>query len=525
MKKGPRVTVNEFIFNFTLQEEDKKKLKQRGEELLESIRQDNPDGFTIGQLQAAANEVTQLLRLNGYVLAQAYIPQQQIRDGRVFVDVLIGTIGKISVEGNEKFRTKTIRQALNTKSGTEIYQEIIEGALLRVDDLPGLNAYGIFRPGSNLGEADLIVKIEDERTLEGMIVADDYGSEATGNIRLLGNVRVNNLSGYGDQFSFIALQSYEEDSGIESGDSQYGEFSYTLPITANSTIGTVYSVNDYDINDQLELLGETINLEGETTQFSVFIDYSMIRSRSLNYYNLIDLTLKKATIDSNPEEVAGLPINSYSGQPLTGEDQLTILSYRLGMDSTDSWYGGGINEAYIKVSLGIDDFLGSMDKDGDNKSLRIDKNLDRASGKFSKINVGYDRLQAILPGHSLLFQFDGQYSGDVLSSLEQLSIGGPTSVRAYPVSEYVRDRGYFSSLEWIMNAPFISNMRAFGDRTWGEILQISFYVDYAKGENNDAFASEIEISGKGVGIQLQLVENLMIRFDACTSNWRRRSQQ
>lgn len=521
LDEGPKVIVSEFIFNFKLEADKKTKLKKEVDALLEDIRVSQPEGFTIGQLQQAANQATQLIRNAGYILAQAYIPQQQITDGKVFVDVLIGSIGKISVEGNEKFRTDTITKALDTRNGQEIKQQEIEGALLRVDDLAGLDAYGIFRPGDSLGEADLVVKINNEKSADFYILADDYGSEATGNLRLLGSASFNNFAGYGDRLSITALQSYMEDpddSGLDQGESQYFAFQYEIPVTANATIGLSYNINDYDIFDIAATNLVNTDLAGETKQASLFFDYSIIRSRTLNFYNNIEFTLKSAELDSSVKEIFNgtefVPINTVTGQPLIGEDKLTVLTYEIGASQVDSFLGGGINEGALEVSFGLGDVFGSMGKVGDSSSLRINKDRETAGGDFKKYKANLSRLQAVRSINAgLLMRVEGQYSPDFLSSLEQMSIGGPNSVRAYPVSEYVADRGYFSSLELIFNAPGFSNVPAFGDKTWGEVLELSVYADYAKGELNEAIDSEIEISGYGFGAQLQIQNTLFIRAD------------
>jgi len=521
LDEGPKVVVTEFIFDFKLAADKKSKLKKEVDALLEEIRQSQPDGFTIGQLQQAANQATQLIRNAGYILSQAYIPQQQITDGRVFVEVLIGTIGKVGVEGNNKFRTDTITKALDTRSGEEIKQQDIEGALLRVDDLAGLDAYGVFKPGENLGEADLVVKINNEKSADFYILADDYGSEATGNLRLLGSAAFNNFAGYGDRLSITALQSFIEDpqdDGLDQGESKYIAVRYEIPVTANAKIGFSYNVNDYDVLDVAATNQVTTNLGGQTKQAGVFFDYSIIRSRTLNFYNNIDLTLKSAKLSSSVKEIfngdKNVPINSVTGQPLIGDDQLTVLSYEIGFSEVDSFLGGGINEASLEVSLGLDEVLGSMGKVNESSSLRINKDSDTVGADFTKYKANLSRLQSIRPINAgLLMRFEGQYSPDFLSSLEQMSIGGPNSVRAYPVSEYVADKAYFSSLELIFNAPGFASAPAFGDKTWGEILELSVYADYAKGELNEATNSEVEISGYGFGAQIQIQNTLFIRAD------------
>ena len=79
---------------------------------------------------------------------------------------------------------------------------------------------------------------------------------------------------------------------------------------------------------------------------------------------------------------------------------------------------------------------------------------------------------------------EGQYTNDPLVSLEQFSMGGPDSVRAYPVAEALAEKGGVASLELIPGAPGFAKRPAFGNHTWGQVLQFSLFADYANGELN-----------------------------------------
>ena len=119
-----------------------------------------------------------------------------------------------------------------------------------------------------------------------------------------------------------------------------------------------------------------------------------------------------------------------------------------------------------------------------------------------------DQLQLTqnLPGsQGLLFRVSGQYSHDLLSSLEQFVMGGPDSVRAAPSSQFLVDKGFFSSLEYSVASPGFSDKHAFGSYTWGQVLRFKLFTDMAKGSNNDtagtAIAPNFEtLEGSGVGL-------------------------
>ena len=114
---------------------------------------------------------------------------------------------------------------------------------------------------------------------------------------------------------------------------------------------------------------------------------------------------------------------------------------------------------------------------------------------------------------------DGQFTDDILVSLEQYSIGGPRNVRAYTIAEALSDTGASATLEWIINAPGFSDKPAFGSKLWGEIFQVSLYADYAYGEINNPRTSEeetVDYSGYGLGLQFNVPGTFYARFDAAS---------
>ena len=39
--------------------------------------------------------------------------------------------------------------------------------ILTTSDIPGISVFGVFQPGTEVGETDLIVRVQDEQTLAG----------------------------------------------------------------------------------------------------------------------------------------------------------------------------------------------------------------------------------------------------------------------------------------------------------------------------------------------------------------------
>ena len=102
----------------------------------------------------------------------------------------------------------------------------------------------------------------------------------------------------------------------------------------------------------------------------------------------------------------------------------------------------------------------------------------------------------------------------LVSSVEQFSLGGPDTVRAYPVAESLVDKALLLSAEWRADAsPDIP-------KNWLNKLQFSIFYDYAKGSLNDPLTNDIasvSLSGLGFGLQVvpfnKVTAKVQVAFD------------
>jgi hemolysin activation/secretion protein len=196
------------------------------------------------------------------------------------------------------------------------------------------------------------------------------------------------------------------------------------------------------------------------------------------------------------------------------EDNLTVASLYFAAEVVDRLGNGGINQFDLRYHQGIPDFLGSMDESGNGgESTRTGGSGESAGGDFKKINLRYQRLQRISSRNSLLIRAEAQFSDDLLTSIEQFMIGGPNSVRAYPVAQYLGDKGAFASLEWIIELVDKPNAS----------FSMSAFADFANGKLNDPLANEIadqDLSGWGIGFSFTHTGNsgnqFSFRLDVAT---------
>jgi len=498
--EGPTVKVARFALKGVTDIPEKGISISEVRALLDKRISENQGVFTIGQLQEAANEITRYYRSAGFILAQAFIPEQNVENDTVMLEVLEGRLGSVKTEGNSLYSSETLSRPFDQLVGNPVVKDELESSLLYLTDYPGVSVFGVFKPGENVGDTDLVLTVQQEKKFEGAIQGDNYGIDTTGDWRATLEGYWNNPTGVGDRLSGAILQTFSPT------ESTFGSIDYMRPVMGpENQVSVGYSSNAYDISGALS----SLDLSGTTDRTYVNLRHSFIRGREKNLYGLAELNYQDGEVKQAGSQYA--------------DDKITVGVLELGFDSVDKRYSG-INQGSIRYSHGFPDFLGSMDDNGDCVSLRVlsgvssvcSDSSNHVGGDFDKININLVRLQAINKTNSLLLTFRGQAASDPLPSLEQMSLGGPNSVRAYPVSEFLYDKAWFASAEWIMNAPGFSDKPAFANRTWGELLQLSVFFDIADGSLNDKGLNEIEgdqLKGAGGAVQLNLPGQFFTRLD------------
>ena len=348
----------------------------------------------------------------------------------------------------------------------------MEEILLRLSDYDGLSMFGVFQPGQSVGTADLLLRVQEERKFEGIARYDNHGLFETGRRRLRLDGFVNNVTRAGDTLSLTAQHSDLPENLF------FWRAAYERPIFGpRDFIGISWDVNKFKVGGEFA----DQRITSDTKNAHIWWDRSIIRSRQRNLSTRVDLARKRARTRIRGQE--------------RSLDNLAVLSLEATYDSVDGRWAG-LNAAQIQLSRGFNDFLGAMGDrfEADNASVqpsRLGGNGEFAEGEFTKLWLSLSRLQSLTPiseklrHHSILIRTEVQWSPDLLVPLEQYAIGGPNNVRAFQPTEALFDRAAFGSIEWIVNAPGIADEPSmFGNRTWGELIQISMFYDYAVGLNN-----------------------------------------
>ena len=448
-------------------------------------------GLTLGQIDAIAEQLTIYYRKRGFFLTKIYIPAQEVRDGVVGLTVLEGKLGSVSVSGNQRYDSKLITKAFKNLLYQPVNDKDIEQKLYLLNDYPGLELYGYFKAGDQVGDTQLNIEVRDEKLWGAMFRYDNNGSELTGRHRFYAQAQWHNPSNNADDLLLGVLQT------VSPKNSTYGVVKYRLPLFSEAFYaGLNYSQNQFVIGDPRSTQGvQSLGLSGKTTIVDAVFQYSFVRRREKNWVGSLIISDKKSNLDSKKFPTIDRELS----------DRVNTYTLDLSHDSLSE-------KSRILHQLDGRLTYGQI-KEG---AKRGQKNT------FSKFNYQYSFLTfARLPwtklDSRLVLKTSGQYSNAALPPVEQASLGGPNVVRAYPVNQYSADSTVYAGADWIFSIPGFLDFKISDNLRFANLAQPFVFVDYAYGKLNafgDSASEHADLSGYGLGLQFNykggIASNLQI---------------
>ena len=502
LEEGPRVVVKAFRLQGAEDRPEHHVSVAEAQALLDAARAAQPaQGFSINQLQDVATKVAAYYREHGYILAQAFVPAQQVKNGEVVVQVLEGRLAGVVVEGNKGYSADTLRRPFSALIGEPLDKDSIESALLTLTNYPGVTAFGVLGAGHEVGTTNLTLRVQSEERFRLESVFDNYGTQFAGEYRGQVTLTFNDPLHQADRLKLTGL--YARSSGGGDSHGAYGGLDYEIPIfSPNDSLRLAHLTNAYNVGAASTAVTGS-NSEGDTRVDEIGFRHDFSRSRLGSASIGIAFNVKNATFEAPPT--------------VKYDDKLTTARIDAQWERIDTRFRG-VNRIALSYTHGFNGVFGALEAYDPNDTV-ANAHVSRlgASGEFNKVNLQLQRLQRITQYTSLVMRVDGQFTSDPLVSLEQFSMGGPDSVRAYPVAEVLAEKGGVASMELIVGAPGFASRPAFGNSTWGQVLQVSLFADYANGSLNEPLVSSESgsnhLSGVGIGLQFSLPGRVFSRLD------------
>jgi hemolysin activation/secretion protein len=483
-KTGPTRNANaRASYNFFL-----KKIKITGNSVISDKRLmslvDLGEGrdFNLSMLNDMADEISAFYASEGYLLARAFIPKQEIKDNTAVITIFEGRINKIVVRNNKKLSKKSIAKKFRVvQNQLAIKEKTLERVLLELNEIMGIEVTTVLRRGELPGASDLVLNVTESKPYTVSFDSDNFGSRYTGPDRYGLSMTYANIFTLGDQFAGRwARSEFGQDSLWTS--SKFGQYSftslYTFPINA---YGTRMKLNHTFSENELGGSLKSLAAGGTFTAYGLEVSQLVHKSRTASFSARTRLDVKHIE-----NEAQGIN---------TSKDNLMNVSLGFAGNLSDSFLGRTFYDLNLEMGL--------RERDT-NRALVSRKG---GHGEIFTTQIKLTRLQSakILNSYFTL-KFEGQYNTERALSSYLFGIGGMGSVRGYPLSAFQGDYGYNVSAEYTLPFPWHVSFGHSSIPELSKILSFTSFVDHGQTYVRAKQPGEIDqhITSAGGGLKLTL---------------------
>lgn len=412
---------------------------------------------SLADLQSAAAKITAYYRARGFLVARAYVPVQKIDEEGASVEIAVieGVLGKLTVNNQSRLSAATLaRFTAPMHPGAPVTEGTLGRQILLLSDQAGVppasGVDAVLRAGSETGQSDVDLDVGRVPLLTGQVGVDNYGNRYTGTTRTTGQVNLLSPFGLGDSFTFNYLDSFD---GLRSG-----SFAAAVPIGGDGlSVGATYVDASYRLGKDFA----SLQASGTAHSTGAYVSYPWVRTERWNFSTslgadhrwFVDRLGSTNTVTPKHVDVMNLALSGDLRDTLAAN---SIFSWKAVLES------GHVGIGTPEVSA-----TGA-----------------RTQGHFRKFNVALLYMQAFARDWTVYGSLVAQRSTRNLDTSEQLTLGGPYAVRAYPIGVVAGDEGEVGTVELRYGLPQVHGMApglvAFVDRG---LLRIN-HTPFAPGTNS-----------------------------------------
>ncbi|UVH57812.1 ShlB/FhaC/HecB family hemolysin secretion/activation protein [Variovorax paradoxus] len=375
---------------------------------------------TLKDVEGARDALLAAYQAAGYQSVYVDLPEQQVTQGVVFLQVNETRVGRVRVVGAEYNSPLDVRdQVPALKEGSVPNFNKAQAELTALNRGPKRQVMPLVRQGSMPGTMDVDLKVEDSSPWRASVGLNNDYSADTRKLRATASIGHDNLWQLGHSASISFFGAPQDLSQTKVISASYAAplpgTNWSLEANALSSDSNVATVGGTDVLGK----GHSFGLKATYTvpnagnwwhAFSVGIDFKN---------NKEALTLKGSG-DTVPLKYAPITL-SYSGL----------------RQSEKSQYGVGVS---LVVGTSSSFKYGSDWQAFDYKRYK-------ASPSFMVLKADLNGMHTFDGGSQLAFRFNGQITDSPLVSSEQIAGGGMNSVRGYLSAEATGDYGVVGSVE------------------------------------------------------------------------------
>lgn len=437
---------------------------------------------TMKDIEGARDALLAAYQAKGFQSVYVDLPEQQVTEGIVFLQVNETRVGRVRVVGSEYTSPVDIREqvpALKEGQVPDFNQAQVE--LTALNRGPKRQVMPLVKQGALPGTMDVDLKVEDESPWRGSIGLNNDYSADTRKLRATASIGHDNLwqLGHSASLSFFGAPQDLNQTQVISA-------SYTAPLPGTNW---AFEASAYKSDSEVATVGGT-DVLGKGHAIGLKATYTAPNTG--NWWHTFSVG-----IDFKDNEEA-LRLGA------TGDTvPLKYAPITLG-------YNGFLQAERSQLGVGLSMVAGTRSSFGYGSDWQaFDYKRYKASPSFMLLKGDLSGSYTFAGDSQLGFRLSGQLTDSPLVSSEQIAAGGMNSVRGYLSAESTGDFGLVGSLEWRTKpldflGPRVENWRLYTFADAGRVR-----LKEPLPEQQDGFT----LASVGFGTSFRVGQRLSGRFD------------
>ncbi len=439
---------------------------------------------SIDNVDLARSALEELYRSKGYQTVSVDIPEQDVKNGIVYLQVVEGKVSRLRVKEARYFSLDKIKAGV---------PELAEGSVphfptmqKQLSELGGQSVdrkvQPVLRAGDTPGTLEVDLKVKDELPLHGRVELNGRNVYGTSRLRLVSSLHYDNLWQAMHSASLMYQVSPENSAEVN-----VWAGTYALPVFSTDMRLALYGVNSSSSSNVANVGGSTIIGSGSifgarlVKPLAPLANYFHSATLGVDYKDFRE-ELNQLAPGGFKTPIKYLPfLTQYSG---SFRSEKSLTSFDLGLHFSVRGLGNDQNQF-------------------ENKRFMAKSNYFYLT---SDLKFNYD-----LPlGMQFKSHFTGQVADSPLISNEQFSLGGEQSVRGYYETMALADDGLFGSLE--LYSPHLGLV----DWDYLNNFKLLAFVDAGQGWIQNPLPGQVnnyKLSSGGVGLRFRLLKQLSGALD------------
>lgn len=432
------------------------------------------------QLQQLRSSIGQYYLAQGYVNSGAIIPDQKVIDQVIQIQIVEGRLMQVEISGSNNVSADYLKARLQQAAGTPLNVNGLEKELKSLQQNPlikRLNAE--LRPGDALGEAILLVRVEEDRAVRAHIALNNHRPPSVGAEQVELDFSWLSPTGNNDQLTTQLAHTEGLDDAF---------VTYHVPVNAYDTrVGAYF---EYTESEVVEQPFDVLDIESDATTWGINVTHPLYRTQAGHL--IAGLALERRQSNST---LSGVPFSFAEG---VNNGRADVTPLRASID----WLQRDTDNVYavrVVLNVGLDAF-------------NITKNGDAADARFASLFTQAQWLRRFGDrGYQMVLKTSAQLSNDALLPMEKFAVGGYSTVRGYRENQLVRDNGYIASAE--LRIPL------FVDTGEAARWSIAPFIDYGNAWEDSADTPRPrDIASIGLALRWQPTSRLSMSVTAASTS-------